>query len=96
MLFYSQYISNFLSLFFYYEVAPDKKLWKFKLLVVFFVKIVIIDSLDVYKSGQVIVLLKVCLSIPNLHLEIFMVCKKTVFNGLSLEVYTPFYTVLRT
>ena len=34
--------------------------------------------------------------IPILHPEGFMLCRKAVYNGLSLELYTPFNLHLRT
>ena len=33
--------------------------------------------------------------IPILYQESFMLCKKAVYNGLSLEVYNPFHFQLR-
>ena len=33
---------------------------------------------------------------PILYPESFMLCKKAAYNGLSLELYAPFYSQLRT
>ena len=89
-----------LELFFTILVTPNKQLLNLKLLVGFFDQ-----ALNHRQSKHFQFWLRNCFVIQlkdpyqilfPLYTESFMLCKKAAHNGLSLEVYTPFDSQLKT